>query len=310
MLWHNGINWKKYLARRDRQREAYRQAGMTEAQIAAIEEFDEEVFRSDRRFYAHSCPHHDEEDPERVPCPVAPAEDGVPAGVRFDWLEEIGDPDLLALLRLLTPEELRRVDLLVFRGYSQRELARLRGCTPQQINMEWQRFRKKAADFLLAQTQRRKSAGQEQGAEEEEPALQAVREAGSDGQLRDQEAEALQRWVQLLRESAWRVGPGAGGAADAAFVGEKQEVGDAGRPEGGVQPVDLPLEVPVGSAHGLEVPAVLQGVGPGQEEKAAEGKAPGAARLQRPHRRGTGPAAAVIPAPVAPADLPDLGPEA
>ena len=60
MNWHNGLNWKKHLAQRERQREAYRQAGMTEAQIAAMEEFDDEVFRSDRRFYMHNISPQDE----------------------------------------------------------------------------------------------------------------------------------------------------------------------------------------------------------------------------------------------------------
>ena len=104
MLWHNGHNWKKYMAYRDRQRAVYRQAGMTEEQIEALEEFDEEVFRSDRRFYAHNCPPHDADSPEKLPEPAAPEEDGIPVGAEFGWLEEIGDPDLLALLKQLTPE--------------------------------------------------------------------------------------------------------------------------------------------------------------------------------------------------------------
>ena len=81
MLWHNGNNRKKYLAFRERQREAWRQAGMTEEQIAALEEFDEEVYRSDRRFYIHNGGLHEDEDPERAPEPAAPEADGMPAGV-------------------------------------------------------------------------------------------------------------------------------------------------------------------------------------------------------------------------------------
>ena len=98
MNWHNGLNWKKHLAQRERQREAYRQAGMTEAQIAAMEEFDDEVFRSDRRFYMHNISPQDEL-PEPMPEPAGDGAGGLPEGVRFGWEEEIGDPDLLELLK-------------------------------------------------------------------------------------------------------------------------------------------------------------------------------------------------------------------
>ena len=222
MFWHNGLNWKKYLVLRDRQRAAYRRAGMTEAQIAAIEEFDEEVFRSDRRFYEHNCPHHDADSPEKTPEPAAPEADGMPAGVRLRWDEEIGDPDLLALLKRQPPEILRLVVLLVVEGYSQREAARRLGVCPQRVNYLWLQFRRDAVTFLEGRA-RRRSAAQEQGAEKEEAALRPIGQTGGGSQLADQEAEALQGGVEPPGEAAGRVGPGADAAADTALVAQEEE---------------------------------------------------------------------------------------
>lgn len=171
MLWHNGNNRKKYLAFRERQRDAWRRAGMTEAQIEALEEFDEEVYRSDRRFYEHNGGLHEDEDPGLAPEPAVPEADGLPAGVRLGWRQEIGDPDLLALLKKQPPETLRLVELLVFEGYSQQEAARLLGCSTRTLSCRWQRFRKEAATFLERRAQRRRAEGQPQGPEKAGAAL-------------------------------------------------------------------------------------------------------------------------------------------
>ena len=221
MNWHNGLNWKKHLAQRERQREAYRQAGMTEAQIAAMEEFDDEVFRSDRRFYMHNISPQDEL-PEPMPEPAGDGAGGLPEGVRFGWEEEIGDPDLLELLKRQSPEVLRLVVLLVFEGCSQKEAARLLGLSPQRVSCRWLQFRRNALRFLEARAGKRPS-GQEQRAEKDEASLRPVGQAGRCGQLGDQKAEALQRGVQLFGEAAGAVGPGAGAAADAALVAQEQE---------------------------------------------------------------------------------------
>ena len=222
MLWHNGLNWKKYLARRERQREVYRQAGMTEEQIAAIEEFDEEVLRSDRRFYMHCCPHHEADSPEKTPEPAAGEAGGIPAGTRLGWFDELGDPDLTAFLKRLPPAKLRLVELLFVRGCSQRRVARMQGCTVQSIGNQWQQIRRDAEAYILWKRMLRAS-GQEERSEEEEAALLPIGQSGGVGQLADQEAEALQGGVEPLGEAAGRVGPGAGPAADAALVAQEEE---------------------------------------------------------------------------------------
>ena len=133
--------------------EEYRASGMTEEQIAAIAAFDREVLRSDRRFYRHTqalCPGLDPL--ESVPEPVCDGPEDHLSG-RMDWLEEIEDPALMSALRELKPEMLEFLTLYVFEGYSQPEIARKLGCTPQNISGRLVRLRR----FLRRRTGRQKA---------------------------------------------------------------------------------------------------------------------------------------------------------
>lgn len=54
MSWNNGIERKKFKKKQEKQIEQYRSLGMTEEQIREISAFDEEQFRSDRRYREHT----------------------------------------------------------------------------------------------------------------------------------------------------------------------------------------------------------------------------------------------------------------
>ena len=54
MSWNNGYETKSFRKRMERQAEEYRRLGMTEDQIRKIEEFDYEVFCSDKRYAKHT----------------------------------------------------------------------------------------------------------------------------------------------------------------------------------------------------------------------------------------------------------------
>ena len=146
MPWYNGQNWKRFQALQARQEKAWRQAGMTEEQIGAMREFDREVFRSDRRYYAHTDafpePGRDTETGPELP---DPAEDDMPPGVRLRWLEEIEDPALMDLLSRQKPMILRIITLTVYEGRSLTEAARLLGCSRQWASYVWNRFCREAA---------------------------------------------------------------------------------------------------------------------------------------------------------------------
>ena len=142
MSWHNGNARRELEARQRQLAEEYRAAGMTEAQIAEMAAFDLEVLRSDRRFYRHTqslCPGG--RGPEEAP---EPGYDGSepPLTARMDWLEEIEDPALLEALKELSTEMLEILTLLVFEGYTQKEIARYLCCSPQNVNTKLLRLRR------------------------------------------------------------------------------------------------------------------------------------------------------------------------
>ena len=142
MSWHNGNAMKKLSSAQARMAEEYRAAGMTEEAIAEIAAFDLEALRSDRRFYRHSqalCP--DGRGPEEAPEPLYDGSEPPLTG-RMDWLQEIGDPVLLEVLREQPPEMLEILTLLVFEGRLQTEIARKLGCSPQNVSERLARFRR------------------------------------------------------------------------------------------------------------------------------------------------------------------------
>ena len=154
--WHNGNERKKLAARQERMAEEYRSAGMTEEAIAQIAAFDLEVLRSDRRLYRHSqalCPGVG--DPGAAPEPAADGRE-FPLSGRMDWLQEIEPGPLLEALMDLSPEMLEILTLYVFEGWTQPEIARKLGCTPQNISNRFVRMRR----FLRRRTAR---AAEEKG---------------------------------------------------------------------------------------------------------------------------------------------------
>lgn len=148
MSWHNGNERKKLAAAQARMAEEYRALGMTEEAIAAIAAFDMEVLRSDRRFYRHNqalCPGVG--DPAAAPEPISDGETP-PLSGRTDWLQELSSPALTEALRALDPETLEILTLWVFEGYCQAEIARILGCSQQNISERITYLRKKLRSTL------------------------------------------------------------------------------------------------------------------------------------------------------------------
>ena len=115
----------------------YRAAGFSEEGIAAMREFDEEMFRSQRRYDNHSqeLPIEDfgEDDSEnrtslfgKFESLTASFDEGNFDG-RYAWVETIDDPALASKLKLLKESDLELLTLMVVDGYGQREIARMLG---------------------------------------------------------------------------------------------------------------------------------------------------------------------------------------
>ncbi len=156
MDWQNGRQWREFQKRMARQAAACRALGMTEEQIEALRRFDLEVYRSDRRYYRH----HFDLDPldrseetwaetltRRFPAAVTvQPEELFREGT--DWLDDVDSPALHAWLKSLSREDRELLVLLAFGEKSQREISKLRGCTPQNVSQALRRLRQSAAEAM------------------------------------------------------------------------------------------------------------------------------------------------------------------
>jgi len=139
-------------------RKQYREAGFSEEGIAAMRDYDEEVFRQQRRYYTHTqeLPLEIDEDNDEAGTSLFEKFESLRATFdesdfdsRFAWVDTVDDPDLVARLKLLKESDLELLTLYAIDGYSQPEIARLLGGTQQNISLKINRiknFLKKARD--------------------------------------------------------------------------------------------------------------------------------------------------------------------
>lgn len=144
MGFNNGRERRKFEDEWKILRERYREAGFSEDGIDAMRAFDEDAYRSRRRFEEHNQP--------------LPAEDFIESGsvnrrtlfdkfetltVSFDensfpgrhaWADAVGDPALSSKLKRLKDDDLELLTLFAIEGYTQPEIARLLGCSQQNIS--------------------------------------------------------------------------------------------------------------------------------------------------------------------------------
>ena len=137
MSWNNGYERKKFERKLNKDIKEYKAAGMTDEQINAMIEFDEEVFRSERRYRMHnqefSPSEFDDEDAgdegqstlyenffENL---TAELDDYRQAKGRYDWIETIDNPELYQWLKTLTSKEIEFLTLVAFDEISRKDAA-------------------------------------------------------------------------------------------------------------------------------------------------------------------------------------------
>ena len=156
MGFNNGLERKKFEAMWKKLRVEYAAAGMDEAAIEEMYQFDLDTFRSDRRYgeHAQAMPSQQFED------------DGDPADEsnsallvkffdsfavmprdtdderRYSWLDDIGSEALSAALQKLTIEDIELLTLYIFDGYSTTEIAALQGIAHQNVSKKIRRIKK------------------------------------------------------------------------------------------------------------------------------------------------------------------------
>lgn len=133
-------------------REQYREAGFSEEGIAAMRAYDEEVYRSNRRFEEHSqkmpSESFDEDDDEnrtslfgKFGNLAVTFDEGNFEG-RYSWVDSVSDPTLVSNLKLLNKSDLELLTLIVIEGYSQTETACLKGCSQKNISLKISRIKR------------------------------------------------------------------------------------------------------------------------------------------------------------------------
>ena len=131
MGFNNGFERKQFNREQERLAEKYRKAGMSEADIEAMREYDQGVFLQYRRDREHAADPSDmmttdegtgdsrymdmDELPADVPL--------VQYGDRYSWIDEIGDPELHKAIIAMKRDYIEIITLMM-EGYVQRDIAK------------------------------------------------------------------------------------------------------------------------------------------------------------------------------------------
>lgn len=132
----------------------YKAAGMSDAEIQEMHDFDWNVFKQERIYQLHTQelgvgvfdePTTDQEDKSALMKKFLEAVscwDDYAGSSRYGWVEEIEDSQMSARLKSLSLEDLELLTRYVFDGFTQTELARQYGISQKNIHKKWQRIKK------------------------------------------------------------------------------------------------------------------------------------------------------------------------
>ena len=156
MGFNNGLERKKFEAMWKKLRAEYAAAGMDEAAIEELYQFDLDTFRSDRRYGEHtqampSQQFEDDGDPAdesnsallvKFIDSFAVAPRDTDEGNRYGWLDEVESEEVSRALRSLSSQQIEILTLVAFEGYSATEAGRLLGMTQQGVSWHISKMKK------------------------------------------------------------------------------------------------------------------------------------------------------------------------
>lgn len=152
-----GKEYKKFRAEQKRLREYYESLGMSKEVIDALYDFDKMQFCEDIAFRrrTQSLQVSDEDniaDDDKSPLLKRFLEIiSVPfefhTSEKFWWLQEIEDEELLSGLMQLSVNELEVITYLVFEGYKQYEIAKIKGVSQPSIFKKIKKIKKILKSF-------------------------------------------------------------------------------------------------------------------------------------------------------------------
>lgn len=137
----------------------YHEAGMEESAIAAMYEFDCEVFRKNRTYGIHNTyfstvmPNGEEVADDRSSFMKkfssrfsVPAEESDPDR-RYGWIDEIENPVLSEILQKMPEKDKELLTLYVIEGYTVTDIAMMEGSTHQNISKKIRRLKNILKNF-------------------------------------------------------------------------------------------------------------------------------------------------------------------
>ena len=133
MPYNHGFERKQFEAQQRQRRKQYESAGMSEAEIQAIYQFDLAIFKDERRHLEHR--QNVSEDFDSLPGP--PLE----VRPRLWWVEEIDDPALVKQLKALPEADLELLTLYAIEGFGQVEIAEKLGISQAAISKKLTRLK-------------------------------------------------------------------------------------------------------------------------------------------------------------------------
>ncbi len=152
MGFNNGKERRKFEDEWKKLRQQYREAGFSEHGIDAMRAFDEDAYRSRRRFEEHTQPLFSEDVGGGAPLygqsiftksnNYSTSFDENSFTGRHAWVDAVDDPALASSLKRLNDEDLELLTLYAIEGRSQPENARLLGCDQSVVSRKLSRIKK------------------------------------------------------------------------------------------------------------------------------------------------------------------------
>ena len=128
--------------------------GMEESAIAAMYEFDCEVFRKNRTYGIHNTyfstvmPDGEEVADDRSSfMKKFSSRFSVPAEERYGWIDEIENPVLSEILQKMPEKDKELLTLYVIEGYTVTDIAKMEGSTHQNISKKIRRLKNILKNF-------------------------------------------------------------------------------------------------------------------------------------------------------------------
>ena len=130
----------KFEAEWKKKEEWYRSEGMSEEAIQEMRELDWDEFKGNRIYMLHN----QEMPADGILELMSHQTHGAYAAVniselvdqlpgRYDWIERLDNPELVHIIRTLTPEDIELLTMYAINGYSEKNIASIYSCSQQNI---------------------------------------------------------------------------------------------------------------------------------------------------------------------------------